>query len=44
MNILKTLQDMWSWQALIEIPMFAVIISVVLRFIEGTRVAGILKE
>jgi len=43
MNLLYALRDMWRWQALIEIPILAAVVYVILRFIEGTRVAGILK-
>jgi len=35
--------QMWRWQALIEIPLIAIVIYYVLRFIEGTRVAGSVK-
>jgi diadenylate cyclase len=43
MNYLEALREMWRWQALIEIPILAMLIYFILRFIEGTRVAGILK-
>ena len=33
----------WRWQALIEIPLMAIVMYYVLRFIEGTRVAGSMK-
>jgi len=40
---LDTFFQMWRWQALIEIPLMAIVIYYVLRFIEGTRVAGSVK-
>jgi len=43
MNDLNAFFEMWRWQALIEIPLMAIVIYYVLRFIEGTRVAGSVK-
>ena len=42
-NLIETLLQMWRWQAVIEIPLMAIVIYYVLRFIEGTRVAGSVK-
>jgi diadenylate cyclase len=43
MDDLGNFFQMWRWQALIEIPLMAIVIYYVLRFIEGTRVAGSVK-
>jgi len=43
MTNLENLLQVWRWQALIEIPLIAIAIYYVLRFIEGTRVAGTVK-
>jgi len=40
---LQSFLQLWRPQALIEVPLIAVVIYYVLRFIEGTRVAGTIK-
>ncbi|NQT19654.1 MAG: TIGR00159 family protein [Planctomycetes bacterium] len=42
-DLVETFLQMWRWQAVIEIPLMAIVIYYVLRFIEGTRMAGSVK-
>jgi len=43
MDSLRTIIELWRWQALLEIPLIAIVAYLVMRLIEGTRVAGTIK-